>query len=137
MRTIKKILRSFRYGFEGLFHAYRVDQSFRLEINVGLPVYLLVGYLLSPLTAIELLLLVASYLLILIIELVNTAFEKMLDRLHPSEHELIKRSKDIASAAVLVAFLFGAVIVGVLTYDRLTHVRHDRAPEYMIGTVAV
>lgn len=114
MNDIKKIFRSVRYAAHGLSHAYRTDKSFRMEINYGFPVYLLLGWYLSPLQAGELLFFIFSYLLILIIELVNTAFEKMLDRLHPEDHELIKRSKDIAAAAVLVSFLFAVIVIGVL-----------------------
>lgn len=112
-------MRSLRIGLKGLAHAYHIDKSFRMEVRYGLPVYLLLGWLLAPFTPIELLLFVFSYLLILIIELVNTAFEKMLDKVHPEEHELIGKSKDIASAAVLIAFLFALFVVMLLFYTHI------------------
>jgi diacylglycerol kinase len=118
MKDIKKIYRSIRYALKGLVHAYRSDQSFRMEINYGLPIYLFLGWYFSPLTPWEFLLLVLSYLLILVVELVNTAFEKMLDRVHPEEHELIGKSKDIAAAGVLLTFLFALTVVGVLFWIR-------------------
>lgn len=122
MNDIARIPRSFVYAWKGLRHAYRADKSFRLEVHIGLPVYIVLGILLYPLSAFELLFFVLSYALILIVELVNTAFEKMLDKVHPEEHELIAKSKDIASAAVLVAFLFAAFVNGVLFYSHfLTH----------------
>ena len=125
---VRTIVRSVRYAVHGLSHAYRADKSFRMEINYGLPVYLLLGWYLYPLQAGELLFFILSYLLMLIIELVNTAFEKMLDRLHPEEHELIKRSKDIAAAAVLVSFVFAAIVVGVLLCARQSVSPIDIAP---------
>jgi len=88
-----------------------------MEINYGFPIYIIVGYILAPLSPIEWLFFIFSYVLILLVELINTAFEKMLDRLHPEEHELIGRSKDIASAAVLIAFLFAIIVVGVLAFS--------------------
>ena len=120
-KDIVKIFRSTHIALGGLCHAYRADKSFRTEINYGLPAYILLGWYLSPLQSWELLLYVFSYFFILTIELVNTAFEKMLDRLHPEEHELARRSKDIAAAAVLVTFIFAAIVVGILLCARLTH----------------
>ena len=135
MRTIKKILKSFRHGIEGVYHAYRVDRSFKLEINIGLPVYLTLAYFLAPLQPTQLILLIGSYLFILIIELINTAFEKMIDKLHPDEHEIIKRSKDIAAGAVLIAFMFATIVVCILAYEHLSLAHHDRG--FMLGSAAV
>lgn len=115
---MKKIVRSMRFALKGLSHAYRGDKSFRMEINYGLPIYLGVAWLLAPFQPWEILLYTFSYLLILIVELINTAFEKMLERVHPDEHELIGRSKDISSAAVFVALIFAVVVVGVLAWSR-------------------
>ena len=115
---IKKIFRSTRIAMNGLVHAYRSDKSFRLEVNYGLPVYALIAWFLAPFQPWEFLVYTFSYLLILIVELVNTAFEKMLDRIHPEQHELIGKSKDIASAAVFMAFVFAGTVVLVLTLVR-------------------
>jgi len=116
MKDIKHIFRSFGFAMHGLRHAYRSDKSFRMEIYYGFPIYLLLGWLYFPMVPWELALFVFSYLLILIIELVNTAFEKMLDRVHPDQHELIAKSKDIAAAAVFTAFLFGCIVNLLLIY---------------------
>mgnify|MGYP003440704724 FL=1 len=119
---MKKIARSVGFAWKGLRHAYRSDKSFRLEVVYGLPAYLCVGWMLFPFAPWEFLLYLFSYLFILTVELVNTAFEKMLDRVHPEDHELIGKSKDISSAAVLVAFLFAIAVVVVLVLTRLSHV---------------
>ncbi len=122
LRDIQKIARSTLFALKGLGHAYRADKSFRMEIIYGLPAYVLIGWFFAPLQHWEALMLVFSYLLILIVELVNTAFEKMLDRLHPEEHEEIGKSKDIAAAGVLVAFVFALFVFGTLLCMRLNHV---------------
>ena len=96
-----------------------------MEVNYGLPIYLGVAWLLAPLEPWELLLYTFSYLLILMVELINTAFEKMLERVHPDEHELIGRSKDIAAAAVLLAFLFAIVVIFALAYTRFGIIRNS------------
>ncbi len=114
MNTIMKIVRSITIGATGLSHAVTLDRSFQLEIVLGLPIYVVLGYVLAPLLPIEWLIFIGSFFLILIVELLNTSMEKMLDRLHPEKHDLIKKSKDIASAAVLLSFLFAGIVVMVL-----------------------
>ena len=116
MNDIVKIYRSVRFGMMGLRHAYRGDRSFRMEVRYGLPIYFLLGWLLYPMQAWEFLLFVFTYLLIILVELVNTAFEHMLERVHPEEHEIIGKSKDISAAAVLVAFIFAVIVIVTLFY---------------------
>lgn len=118
-KNIQKIIRSVKIAQKGLRHAFKSDESFRLEVVYGLPIYLVVGFFLAPFSSVEFLLYVGTYALILIVELVNTAFEKMLDRVHPEDHELIGKSKDISSASVLVAFIFAIIVVATLAYVRL------------------
>ncbi len=138
MEIIHKIIRSFGYAVEGLSHAYRVDKSFMLEVNIGIPLYGAIIYYLSPLGSADLILLLGTYFLIIIVELINTAFEKMLDKLHPDKHIIIKRSKDIAAGAVLVAFVFAAIVMGVLFYSKLTTTRSAHPiDQFMLGSVAV
>jgi diacylglycerol kinase (ATP) len=116
---IKKIYRSFRFAAHGLMHAYKNDRSFALEVNWGFPIYLLLGFLFAPMSFAECSLLVGSYLLILIVELINTAYETMLARLHPEHHELIGAGKDISAAAVALAFMFAAFVVVMLLAERI------------------
>ncbi|MEK7760172.1 MAG: diacylglycerol kinase family protein [Nitrospirota bacterium] len=51
------------------------------------------------------------------LELLNTAIEKMLDLLHPARHDSVKFIKDVSAAAVLV-FSFTAVIIGLIIFSR-------------------
>ena len=118
MNDLAKIVRSTRFGLKGLRHAYRIDRSFRMEIYLGLPIYVALGFLLAPFSPWEFLAFVFSYLFILVTELQNTAFEHMLERVHPEEHDIIGRSKDVSAAAVLVAFVFALVVVLTLLYSR-------------------
>jgi diacylglycerol kinase (ATP) len=107
---LRKLYNSFFYSIQGLLAAYKGDLSFRLEVWAGL-ILLIFGYLLWPLSYTELLFLILTFFLILITELINTAFEKALERLHPERHELIGASKDIASSAVLLAVIFAFIVV--------------------------
>jgi len=107
---MNKIIKSTINAIRGLAYAYKADKSFRMEIwgSMG---FLLVGYFLWPLTEIEIILLTLAYFLILITELINTSVEQMLERLHPEQNEFIGKSKDIASSAVLMAFVFATIVV--------------------------
>ena len=112
MSIIRKVFGSFRNAFYGLREAFGRDVSFRLEVYGGFCVAAFV-FLFWPLRVYEMVFVVLAYALILMTELINTAFEQVLERLHPERHELIGIGKDIASAAVLIAFLFLA-FVGML-----------------------
>jgi diacylglycerol kinase (ATP) len=65
-------------------------------------------------TGIERALLVGSLLLVLIVELVNSAIEAVVDRFGGEQHELSGRAKDIGSAAVFIALLNVAIIWGLV-----------------------
>lgn len=108
-----KIMRSFACALRGLREAFKRDLSFRLEVYGGMVVIAFI-VLFAPLSATELLFVILGYALILIAELVNTAFEQVLERLHPERHELIGIGKDIASAAVFIAVLFLLLVMAVI-----------------------
>jgi diacylglycerol kinase (ATP) len=97
----KRLLNAFRYSCSGIKEAYRNEDAFRLEV--------LLAAILLPLafwvntTAIGRALLIGSVLLLLIVELLNSAIEATVDRISLDEHMLAKRAKDIGSAAVLIA----------------------------------
>lgn len=114
---IQKLLTGLQNSLAGLAHAYRRDASFRMEVW-SVPAFLIFGYLASPLSANEFLFLALSFALIIIAELINTAFERALERLHPERHELIGATKDIASAAVLIAVCFALLVASVISWSR-------------------
>ena len=116
---LKRYLQRFPHAGRGLWYALRHDFGFRTQIYVGLLVGTGITYWFTPLTLDELLWLALAAILILITELQNSALEVALDRLHPERHLEIKRSKDMAAAAVLLAGLFAGLVVGVLLVARL------------------
>lgn len=115
---VLKIFRSFACAARGIILAFRVDHSFRLELIIGAPIFVILSYILRPMSSVETILLWGSYFLILLAELLNTAIERLLERLHPDEHELIGASKDIAAAAVLVAFLLAGFVAATFLLSR-------------------
>lgn len=97
-----------RVALEGLAAAWRHEIPFRLEV-LACAVFVPLGFYIGK-TAVERALLVGSLLLVLIVELVNSSLEATLDRISLDEHPLVKRAKDIASAAVGLALLNAGLI---------------------------
>ncbi len=115
---VKKIYRSVRAALFGIRKAYAEDESFRLEINWGLPIYVLVAFFLWPFALVEWIFFVGSYLAILRAELVNTGIEFSLNHLHPDRHERIGAAKDASAGAVLLEFVFAAFVILLLFLRR-------------------
>lgn len=98
---IKRIFNAFFYSVDGLKAAFRHEAAFRQEALLGVVLIPLALYL-EP-GAIGRSLMIASVLLVLIVELLNSAVEAVADRISLENHDLIKRAKDMGSAAVLIA----------------------------------
>jgi diacylglycerol kinase (ATP) len=103
-----RLWKAFLYSLAGLHAAWRDEQAFRLEIILGIPMCIAACFLAPDL--ISLLLMIASVLLVMMAELLNTALEATVNRIGTEIHPLAKKAKDTASAAVLMA----AVITGVV-----------------------
>ncbi len=114
---MQKIITSTGHALRGFRHAYRSDRSFRYEVW-GVVDFAIIAAILWPLSALEIILLAIAYGLILITELINTSLEQMLERVHPEQHEIIGKSKDIAAAAVLMSFVVAGIIVTFLLLAR-------------------
>jgi diacylglycerol kinase (ATP) len=103
----------------GLRYAFKRDFAVRFETIVfgiiGIPA---VYFLFGPLSAQELLLLIFCWFFIVVTEIQNTAIEVALTKLHPEHDEAIGRSKDLASAAVVWAFVFGLISLGFILAGR-------------------
>lgn len=105
---LRRVWNALGYSLAGLKAAYLCEDAFRQE--VWLAVVLLPTALLLPLPWIGRGLMIASVLLVLVVELLNSAIEAVVDRVSLENHRLAKRAKDIGSAAVLVSLLQVAVV---------------------------
>ncbi|MCH7492371.1 diacylglycerol kinase family protein [Patescibacteria group bacterium] len=111
--NIRKLGKSFRYATRGIWYVFKNEQNIRLQILVSIGVIFLMIYLrVSLWQAIILILVIAS---VLVLELINTIFEKMVDILRPRIHYYAEVIKDVMAAAVLVTSI-AAVIVGILIF---------------------
>ncbi|CAM5511619.1 diacylglycerol kinase [Thauera mechernichensis] len=109
---LRRIWNAFHYSLDGLRAAYRHEDAFRQEVLltlVALPLALWLGE-----SALERALMIGSVLLVLIVELLNSAIEATVNRVSLERHQLAKRAKDIGSAAVLIALINAAVVWGLV-----------------------
>ena len=96
------------YSWAGLTAAFKHEDAFRQEVFLALlliPLALVLGE-----TGIERALMIAAVLGVLIVELLNSAVEAAVDRISLEHHLLIKRAKDMGSAAVMIALVNVAVV---------------------------
>ena len=97
-----------RCSLQGLTAALRHEDAFRMDVLLAL--ILVPTALVLPRTGFEKALLVGSVLLVLIVELVNSAIEATVDRISLEQHPLSGRAKDIGSAAVALSLLNAGAI---------------------------
>ncbi|MBW2488400.1 MAG: diacylglycerol kinase [Deltaproteobacteria bacterium] len=115
--AIGHILKAVIYSWNGIKAAWTRELAFRIE-TVVIAVLLPIGIWICE-TAVERALLIGSSLLVLITELLNSAVEKVVDRIGSERHILSKHAKDLGSAAAAVSMLTAAVIWGLIIYERL------------------
>ena len=101
-KGLRRIWRAFLDSLRGLKHAVRNEAAFRQEI--ALLAVLAVAALALPLEPILKLILCLCHMGILIVELLNTAIEAVVDKASPEYHELARNAKDMGSAAVMLSF---------------------------------
>ena len=105
---IQRLISATRNSLRGLGAGWREQAALRYEFYV-LAAAAPVGWVLGG-SGVERALLIGSYLLVIVIELVNSAVETVVDRIGREHHELSGRAKDLASAAVLAAIVNAAVV---------------------------
>ena len=111
---LTRVWNAFHYSMAGLAAAYRNEDAFRQE--AWLAAVLIPLALFLPVGALGKALMIASVLLVIIVELVNSALEATVDRISLDHHHLAKRAKDIGSAAVFVALVNVVVVWGLILF---------------------
>ncbi len=105
---LARIGRALFYSLAGLKAALRHEHAFRQELMLAAVLVPVVFWL--PATGVGRALMIGSVLLVLIVELLNSAVEAVVDRVSTEDHPLAKRAKDMGSAAVFISLLNVAVV---------------------------
>ena len=107
-KGLTRLINALGYSRDGLKAAWQNEAAFREEIllaAIAIPLALFLAR-----SGVERALLIGSILLILLVEILNSALEAVVDKASPERHELAKRAKDMGSAAVLFSLLNAAVV---------------------------
>ncbi|MFH1171826.1 MAG: diacylglycerol kinase family protein [bacterium] len=105
--------RSFRYAAKGLRYALRHEQSFRVQLFCALvTIFLMIVLRVTRTEALILTVVISS---VLVLEIVNTVFEQLIDVLKPRVHYFVEVMKDLMAAAVFLAAL-AALVVGMTIF---------------------
>ena len=107
-KGIRRLIKAAGYSFKGLAAAFRHETAFKQEVVLS-PILILLALWLGE-GGVEQALLIMSWLLVLMVELVNSGIEAVVDRVGTEHHELSGRAKDVGSAAVLLALVNAAVV---------------------------
>ncbi|MBX9904282.1 MAG: diacylglycerol kinase [Burkholderiales bacterium] len=111
---LKRVWNALFYSIDGMRAAFRHEDAFRQE--VFLAALLIPAALFTPASGPGKALMIAVVLLVLIVELLNSAVEAAVDRISLENHALAKRAKDIGSAAVLLALINVPVVWGLVLF---------------------
>ena len=111
---LKRVWNALFYSLDGFKAAWRHEDAFRQEAILAL-ILIPLAFVLAD-DALERALMIASVLLVLMVELINSAIEATVDRISLENHQLAKRAKDIGSAAVLIALVNVLVVWGLVLF---------------------
>jgi len=109
---IPRLINAFGYSLEGFRAAFEHEDAFRQEVFLAI-VLIPLGFYLGE-NGVEKALMIGSVLLVLIVELLNSAIEAAVDHTSTEHHALAKRAKDIGSGAVFVALATVAIVWGLM-----------------------
>lgn len=114
---IDRIAHAFGYSMAGLAAAFKGESAFRQEVVLGAVLVPVALWLATDWA--QLMLMVGTLLIVLIVELLNSAIEATVDRISFEHNVLSKRAKDMGSAAVLLALLLLGLVWGSVIWTRL------------------
>ncbi|MFZ6709971.1 diacylglycerol kinase [Undibacterium sp. TC9W] len=113
---LRRIFSAILYSIDGLRSAWKNEHAFRQELVLVVSGSVIALFL--PVSAFEKLMMIAVLVLILVVELINSAIEAVVDRVSLERHTLSKNAKDFGSAAVLLTVLIALATWVVILLDR-------------------
>ncbi len=113
MIKVKRLLKSFGYAFKGLIKTFNEEQNLKIQSTIGLLVLILA--LLWQISRWEWVFLIITISLVILLEIINSAIERITDVLKPRINSYVKEIKDIMAAGVMLASI-AAVIIGLIIF---------------------
>ena len=120
MKALLHLWKAFVYSLQGIRKTFYDEIAFRIELAVA--VFLFPAAFLLPVSPIVRFLMIGSVLLVLIIELLNTAIEAAVNRISTEQHTLSAKAKDAGSAAVFMASINLIIVWGIVLFDLIFNI---------------
>ncbi|ALB68354.1 diacylglycerol kinase [Cronobacter dublinensis] len=116
-KGLTRIIKAAGYSWKGLSAAWKNEAAFRQEAVAVIAAIIIACWLdVDPMTRV---MLISSVMLVMIVEILNSAIEAVVDRIGPEFHELSGRAKDMGSAAVLMSIILALVVWVTLLWQHL------------------
>ncbi len=112
---LTRIIHAYGYSMQGMRAAFKYESAFRQELFLAAILIPLAFFITQD--VVKLALLIITPILVLIVEILNSAIEAVVDRFGDEHHELSGRAKDMGSAAVWFSLLIVAVVWGLIIFD--------------------
>ncbi|MBI4812233.1 diacylglycerol kinase family protein [Candidatus Falkowbacteria bacterium] len=117
MIKFRRLIKSFIYAFRGLVKTFREEQNFKIQVAIGA---LVVGAgLFLKISRLEWCIIILSIASVVLMEIANSAVERITDVLKPRIDSYVKEIKDVTAAAVMLASLVAAIIGVIIFYPHL------------------
>ena len=113
MSKLTRLAKSFTYAFRGLIKAFYEEQNLRLQTIIGI-IILIIGFFLQ-IKPLEWCFVIIAIFLVILMEMLNSAVERVVDVLKPRIHEYVKEIKDIMAGAVLLSSIL-AITIGLIIF---------------------
>jgi len=114
-KGLKRIIKAAGFSWQGIKAAFENEAAFRQEVALAVVLVPLAVWLSQSAT--QMALMISSVLLVMLVEILNSAIEAAIDRHGGAHHVLSGRAKDMGSAAVLFAFVYLLIIWGGILWD--------------------
>ncbi|ERM59731.1 MULTISPECIES: diacylglycerol kinase [Vibrio] len=104
----KRIIKAAGFSWQGLTSSFKSEAAFRQEVFMAAILIPLAFYL--DVSQVERILMISAVVLVMVVELINTAIEAVVDRIGSEHHELSGMAKDVGSAAVLICLILAGYV---------------------------
>jgi diacylglycerol kinase (ATP) len=105
------LFKNTKYALEGFLYAFKIETSFKLELLIAL--FILPIIFLTPFLLWQKIVLLCTYFLIMIVELLNSSIENTVDLVTQDIHPLAKSAKDIGATAVMFSIVLHVICWGI------------------------
>jgi diacylglycerol kinase (ATP) len=119
VKLLKKIWNGLTYAVKGVWYGFYTRKNISLFVGIAMMIAALLLWLGT--SRIKFTLIIAAWMVVIIVEITNTAIEKIIDTLHPGFSEGMGRAKDMMAGAVFIALIAASFVTLLMVWDPLKY----------------